>query len=93
MNFTVIWTPEAEQQLAAVWLAAADQSAVSRAAHAIERDLARNPDALGDSLFDTVRAVIRHPIGVEYEVIGEFAEVYIMTVWDVSMGPPDPTGN
>jgi hypothetical protein len=39
MSYTVTWTPSAESDLAAVWLAAPDREAVTLAAHQIEQRL------------------------------------------------------
>jgi hypothetical protein len=39
MNYTVVWVPSAEQELAALWMAAADRDAVTRAAHEIDQQL------------------------------------------------------
>jgi hypothetical protein len=47
MNYTVIWLPTAEDELADVWLAAADQLAVTQAAHRLELALSRHPLAIG----------------------------------------------
>jgi hypothetical protein len=39
VNYSVVWVPSAEQELAAVWLAAPDRPAVSAAAHRIDQRL------------------------------------------------------
>jgi hypothetical protein len=36
MNFTVIWVYDAQDQLAEIWMAAADRSAVSAASHRLD---------------------------------------------------------
>lgn len=41
MKFTVVWLPDAERELARLYLSAARQSEVSAAANAIDRELAR----------------------------------------------------
>ncbi len=43
MKYMVRWTLGAEQDLAEVWINAADRVAVTRASHAIEQMLAWNP--------------------------------------------------
>ena len=47
--FSIVWTPDAENDLAAVWLAAADRAAVTEAARDVELDLQRDPLAIGES--------------------------------------------
>jgi hypothetical protein len=49
MNYRVRWIPSAEQDLARLWLNAADRNAVSRGAHLIDRELERDPDNAGES--------------------------------------------
>ena len=39
MNYTVIWTPAAEAELAAAWVAASDREAVTTAAYQLEQEL------------------------------------------------------
>ena len=55
MRYTVTWTAAAENQLAAVWLAAADRNAVNLASRRLDVLLADQPETLGNELFDTVR--------------------------------------
>jgi plasmid stabilization system protein ParE len=43
MTFTVLWTPNAEQGLAAIWLSAEDRSAVTSAADMIDSLLRVDP--------------------------------------------------
>jgi plasmid stabilization system protein ParE len=40
MRYTVIWTDPAEQDLAALWMAAPDRKAVTSAAHILDQLLA-----------------------------------------------------
>jgi len=49
MTYTVTWTPDAEQELAAIWLQAANRAAVTRAAHEIDQRLGRDPLSEGES--------------------------------------------
>jgi plasmid stabilization system protein ParE len=81
MNFTVLWTPAAEQELAAIWLAASDRTGVTAAANAIDRLLAKEPEAVGDLRFDTVRTLGIPPLGADYEVLAEDRLVYVLSVW------------
>jgi hypothetical protein len=43
MTYTVIWEPQAENDLASVWLAALDRAAVNLAAQRLDQELSRNP--------------------------------------------------
>lgn len=81
MKFTVVWTPAAEQDLAALWLNADDRNAVSSAANSIERLLRHSPNAVGETFFDTVRTIVVPPLGVDYEVSDQDRLVYVLSVW------------
>jgi plasmid stabilization system protein ParE len=86
MRYTVLWTPNAEQDLAAVWLNAADRAAVTIAADLIDQLLAQNPEQQGEIFFDTVRTLVISPLGVDFEVIPDDRIVYVLTVWDEANG-------
>ena len=93
MRFTVGYVPIAQEELADVWMASSDRNGVTRASHRIEQLLAVDPDAEGDALFDTVRALIVRPLGVEFEIDADDLQVRILSVWDANAGRPDPIGN
>ena len=82
MNYEVVWTEVAENHLAAVWLAAPDQAAVSVAAHLIDQELAVRPLNVGDRRSSSVhRVVYRPPLAVEYEVIQDDSRVIVQAVF------------
>lgn len=81
MTFTVLWTPSAEQDLAAVWVAAHDRAAVTSAAATIDALLRENPQALGESREDSLRITFVAPLGVDFEVVEEDRIVYVLSVW------------
>jgi mRNA-degrading endonuclease RelE of RelBE toxin-antitoxin system len=43
MKYTVLWSTGAENQLAEIWLTAADRQAVTQAQAEIDHELSRNP--------------------------------------------------
>ena len=82
MNFSVTCTPGAQQELATVWLAAADRNAVTAASHRLDQDLARDPYALGfgrNSPFN--RTATDLPLGID-TIIGT-ARRRILRVWSL----------
>jgi hypothetical protein len=93
MIFTVVWTPAAEQRLAAVWLSAADRMAVTRSAIRLAELLRVDPQQQGDLRFDTVRSIIVGALGVEFEVVEEDRLVRILSVRDAMIGKPGPPKN
>jgi hypothetical protein len=81
MNYTVIWTPSAEQDLAAAWLAAANRPAVTVAAHAIEQDLRRTPLTVGESRESSIsRVAVSPPLSVTFDVIVDDRTVFVRAV-------------
>jgi hypothetical protein len=47
-RYTVVWYPFPEGELLRLWLAASDKLAVTGAANAIDRQLAIDPDTMGN---------------------------------------------
>lgn len=81
MNFTVHWLPKTEQELAALWLVAPLRSAVTRAAHVIDRQLQQDPEAIGESRPKGLRIHIETPLGVLYRVRRDQRLVEVVHVW------------
>ena len=82
MNYAVYWTPEAEDGLADVWLAAVDRSAVNEASDRIDQQLARHPFACGVRRDASVnRTLVDRPLGVDYEIIEDDKKVRVLRVW------------
>ena len=82
MNYTVIWGRIAETHLAAVWLAAPDQAAVTAAAHRLERRLTRDPLRCGEARESSVHRVdFEFPLGAEFEVIEDDKKVIVQGIW------------
>ena len=81
MSYTVTWTPSAEDDLAAVWVASPDRKAVTRVAHEIEHQLRYQPLRIGESReSDVSRVVISPPLAVRFEVVEDDKRVYIRGV-------------
>lgn len=86
MNYRVDWTDEAEQKLAAQWMASNDRAAVTAAARRIEQRLGLDPLTQGEARNDfDVRILFDGPLGVVYRV-----EVITKVVIIVSVGPSRP---
>ncbi len=84
MNYAVTWTPGAEQELAAVWLAAADRGAVAASSHRLDQDLANDPYARGVPRNSSVnRTATDLPLGIDYEIIEDDKKVRILRVWSL----------
>ena len=85
MKYQVIWQLIAEDELAAIWLAAADRQAVTAVAAWFDSQLSRVPLLLGESRDSSVhRVAYRAPIGNEFEVIEDDKRVIVQGVFDLS---------
>lgn len=79
MKWTVVWLPEVQDDLAALWMAASDPQAVTDAADWIDQALSRNPERLGIIAPDC-RFVERAPLSVAFEVIPDDRLVRVLQV-------------
>jgi hypothetical protein len=84
MSYRVEWTTDAENDLAALWNAAADQRAVTDASEWLDVRLARDPLHFGEVWTSSVhRIAVRESIGVEFEVIEDDKLVLVHGVFAV----------
>jgi hypothetical protein len=81
MKYTVLWTPDAEQDLAAAWLDAPDRQAVTEAAHALDQRLRNDAHLQGESREGQVRILFESPLAVHVEVIPDDCRALVLTVW------------
>jgi hypothetical protein len=68
MNYTVDWDPDAEIELARIWLQAPDPGAVTRAQAEIDRLLGRNPDGHGQHLAEGLWRIDVSPLAATYTI-------------------------
>ena len=80
MKWTVSYQPYAADELAAVWLDAADRQAVTDAANLIERELGNDPLNAGESRGGNSRVLCEAPLAVFFDVSEQDRAV---TVWGV----------
>lgn len=84
MNYTIIWEPPAENDLAAVWVRAADRNAVTAAAHRLDQDLARDPYGRGFPVGSPqTRTAAEWPLGIDYDIVEDDKLVRIVRVWSL----------
>lgn len=81
MRFTVVWTPSAEQELARLWLSAADRARVAAAADQIDASLAREPQLVGESRGGSTYIAIVAPLAVFYDIDEPNRLVRIWDLW------------
>jgi mRNA-degrading endonuclease RelE of RelBE toxin-antitoxin system len=80
MIYTVLWRPLAEQQLAQLWLDAADRDATASAADFIDKTLRRDPEEKGESRADNSRVLFVPPLVVLFKVEDEDRIVHVTGV-------------
>jgi len=84
VTYEVVWTPDAERDLTAIWLVAADRQAVTTASHRIEQELGRSPLTFGKPRTSGVnRVAVVAPLGVTFEVIEDDKRVFVQSAFKV----------
>jgi hypothetical protein len=68
MNWQVRWRRIAREQLATIWLAAADRNAVTAAAHRVDQLLLRDPFGCSESREGNRRILLEAPLAVTFRV-------------------------
>jgi len=84
MKYTVTWKPDAEAELAAIWNAATDRSAIAQAANKIDHLLATNPAEQGESRTQSIRILFVEPIGIFFDVNDADLLVSVLRVWTIA---------
>jgi hypothetical protein len=83
--YRVIWTPDAENDLATVWMAAPDREAVTTAVYQLEQELTSSPLTVGESRRSSVeRLVLFAPIGLTFFVVVDDNKVFVTAVTLIS---------
>jgi len=70
MNYSVVWNPDAENDLTQMWLASRMRHAIRAAADEIDSALVVNPLEYGESRDESRRVMYVWPLGVSFEVDG-----------------------
>jgi hypothetical protein len=80
MNYTVVWLPAAEDDLAILWINAPDRAAVSAAANSIDTQLRRDPYAMSQARSGRKRIMKMPPVAVAFDVSDPDL---LVTVWRI----------
>jgi hypothetical protein len=81
MNFTVIWSEAAIQDLARIWLHATDRNAITLASNEVDRILSHDPQQVGESRPGGQRVEFADPLGFRFEVVVDDLRVTVGAVW------------
>lgn len=80
MKFTVTWTDEARDELCELFMAVSNRSELARIVNALEGELARGPENLGESRDSTVRVVMESHIGLMFDVFLDDCLVQVLHI-------------
>ena len=80
MNYTVVWMPRAQAQLANVWTSAINRKAVTEATYRLEQRLAENPLDVGESREANRRIAFDPPLQVLFRVFAADMRVEVVSV-------------
>ena len=80
MRYTVVWTPAARDQLAELWLQAADRATVTQATHQIDQTLRDDPDTKGVDFYGD-RLLVVPPLQVVFVVRADDLTAEVQQVW------------
>lgn len=82
MNYTVVWLPNAVDELAALWTASARQAEVTVAAAELDQRLAVDPNAEGESRPNGRRITFVPPLAIIFRVYENSKAVVVTQVWE-----------
>ena len=80
MNYAVIWTKRAIDQLAQAWIDTSDRPAVQRASNRIDAMLAMQPWAHGESRLGNDRLLFEPPLAVYFRIDDADRKVFVISV-------------
>jgi hypothetical protein len=81
MKYTVVWRPEAEKELAGLWVDAGDRNAVARAANSLDAALRKDPFDVGDEIDEPSYIAFLDPLAIIYDVFPDDLRVLVKAVW------------
>lgn len=82
MSYTVRYLPDAEQELAALWMDSNKRDAVTKAAHRIDQQLQQSPEQLGESRTRDCRIYFDSPLAILFRVRDSSQLVEVIHIWE-----------
>jgi plasmid stabilization system protein ParE len=80
-EYTVLWTPTAERDLADLWGTSDERNRIADAADSIDRALKHDPFAVGESRSGGNRIIFEPPLAVIYKVREADRIVLVTAIW------------
>ena len=90
MRYTVVWRDTALQQLATIWMAAANRAAVNSAVDEVDTELADDPDQKGEDYFGD-RYILNVVMWALYHVYPDDWQVHVLQVGRPGIDLPHDT--
>jgi hypothetical protein len=81
--FQVLWSPNALEELAAVWMELEDRQSVTDASDQIDERLKQNPQDVGESRTGSLRITFDNPLGLIFNVSDADRRVTVLSVWSI----------
>ena len=81
MKFTVVWSCEAEDDLAELWLDAETRAEIVAAAREVDDALREDAHLLGERRYSRFRVLYSDPLAVDFEVKVEDRIVRVIAIW------------
>jgi hypothetical protein len=81
VNFTIIWSDAAIQDLASIWLRVIDRAAITRASNDIDQMLSQEAQRVGEQRIGNQRVAHSDPLGFRFNVIVDDLTVTVGAVW------------
>ncbi len=81
MNWDVVWSPTAENELAALWLNPALRAAVTRASRLLDQRLERDGANEGESRAGNRRIAFEAPLGITFLVDAAARRLMVTHIW------------
>jgi mRNA-degrading endonuclease RelE of RelBE toxin-antitoxin system len=79
-TFTVTWHPEAEDELARVWITSSDRKRITLAVATVERELANDPQIRGVAIREGLWSLNAAPLRVLFAVSNADSVVEVLMV-------------
>jgi SpoVK/Ycf46/Vps4 family AAA+-type ATPase len=84
MSYTVVWMSAAEEQLAEIWINAADKAALTLVVNQIDAIIDRDPYEFSESREADRRVMNLPPLGVSFRVSEDDRLVRVIGIWIVT---------
>ncbi len=79
-RYTVVWHASAQDELAALWTAAPDRNAITKAAHLVDVELSQDAATKGVEIAEGLRALVSPPLRILFSVDEEDRLVEVVRV-------------